>query len=96
MIRRYIAYREQGIFAKTMVAILTVQCDRMPRPGETARITTNRSKAKHRRRMIPFAGAPLLGAVAAGSIVTGLLELKAKPDVGSPFSWPALSGTERR
>ncbi len=99
MIGQYIAYSTGGISSGRLVTILMVWCDGMCRQEERSRIRTTQRQGKRHRQMSLFAGGLLVGAVTAGGIVAGLLELKAKRDAteaGNILSWPALSGTERR
>ncbi len=99
MIMHYIAYREDGIFSRRTGIILRVWCDGILHQEERPRIMTTQKQGKHHGQMNPFANGLLLGAIAAGGIVTGLLELKMKRDekqARNIFSWAALSGTERR
>ena len=96
---RHIAYSTRGISSRRLVTILMVACDGMRHQEERPRIGTTQRQGKRHRQMSLFADGLLLGAVTAGGVVTGLLELKAKRDAteaGNILSWPALSGTEQR
>ena len=55
----------------------------------------NRKKAKQPNRFQPLASGLLVGAITAGGLVTGLLELKARQverESSNFFEWPAISG----
>ena len=61
--------------------------------------TMNRKKVKQPNRFQPLASGLLLGAITAGGLVTGILELRARQverQSGNFFEWPAISGTKQK
>ena len=59
----------------------------------------NRKKAKQPHRIQPLASGLLLGAITAGGLVTGILELKARQierQSSNIFEWPAISGKKQK
>ena len=59
----------------------------------------NRKKAKQPNRFQPLASGLLLGAITAGGLVTGILELKARQverESSNFFAWPAISGKKQK
>ena len=55
----------------------------------------NQKKSKPSNRFQPLASGLLLGAITAGGLVTGILELKARQverQSSNFFEWPAISG----
>jgi hypothetical protein len=59
----------------------------------------NRKKAKQPNRFQPLASGLLLGAITAGGLVTGILELKARQverESSNIFEWPAISGKKQK
>ena len=59
----------------------------------------NGKKAKQPNRFQPLASGLLVGAITAGGLVTGILELKARRverESGNYFAWPAISGKKQK
>ena len=56
-------------------------------------------KAKRSSNIMPLAGGLLLGAITAGSLVTGILESKARQvekQSSNLFEWPAIPGIKQK
>ena len=99
MIRRYIGLQEDGISARALILSSTVWSDGILPQEERPRIPMSQKKGNHHNRIKPLVGGLLLGAIAAGGVVTGLLQLKARRSENQDntwLNWPAMSGTERR
>ena len=59
----------------------------------------NRKKVRQPNQFHPLAIGLLLGAIAAGGLVTGILELKARQverQSSNFFKWPAISGKKQK
>ena len=59
----------------------------------------NQKKFKQSKQSHPLASGLLLGAITAGGLVTGILELKARQvekQSSNYFEWPAMSGTKQK
>ena len=59
----------------------------------------DQKKEKPSNRFQPLASGLLLGAITAGSLVTGLLELKARQaerQSSNFFEWPAITGKKQK
>ncbi len=59
----------------------------------------NGKKDKQPNRFQPLASGLLVGAITAGGLVTGILELKARQverESSNFFEWPAISGKKQK
>ena len=59
----------------------------------------DQKKSKQPNRFQPLASGLLLGAITAGSLVTGILELKARQierQSGNFFEWPAITAKKQK
>ena len=99
LISRYIDLQEEGISSQALILSFTEWRDGFHRQEERLRIPITPKKGKHHDQIKALAGGLLLGAIVAGGLVNGLLELKAsraEKQANNWPSWPAMSGTERR
>ncbi len=99
LMNRYIGLQEEGIPSRVHILSLTVWCDGNHQQEERLRIPITPKKGKHHDQIKALAGGLLLGAIVAGGLVIGLLELKAsraEKQANNWLSWPAMSGAERR
>ncbi len=95
---RYLRHDEHKASLRRPDSNLRVRCGWMGRQEVTGGRRIIQRRDRH-RGMSQLAGGLLLGAIVAGGLVKGLLELKEKRErneVRNIFSWPALSGTGRR
>ena len=69
------------------------------RPCITMNHNCDQNKVNQSHPLVPLAGGLLIGAIAAGGLVSGILEMKARQvekQASNYFEWPAISGSKQK